>query len=151
MLESELSSSSKFSLLIKRKEMISDKGLRIRLHLGETPELADLPWEYLYRPQRREFLALSTERPIVRYFDLPETIKPLAITPPLRVLVMFSNPSDVDCLDVEKEWQKLKAAVGYIEERKLLILERMERATLSELQRRHLFAGVNFQNNRTFK
>ena len=114
----------------------SDKGLRIRLHLGETPELADLPWEYLYRPQRREFLALSTETPIVRYFDLPEMIKPLAVTPPLRVLVMLSNPSDVDCLDVEKEWQKLKAAVGYLEERKLLIVERMEHATLSELQRR---------------
>ena len=87
-------------------------------------------------PQRREFLALSTETPIVRYFDLAETVKPLAVTPPLRVLVMLSNPSDVDCLDVEKEWQKLKEAVGYLEERKLLIVERMHHATLSELQRR---------------
>ena len=111
-------------------------GLRVRLHLGDTPELADLPWEYLWQPERREFLALTTETPIVRYFDLPETVKPLAVTPPLRVLVMLSNPSDVDCLDVEKEWQQLKQAVGYLEERKLLILERLEKATLSKLQNR---------------
>ena len=111
-------------------------GLRLRLHLDDTPELADLPWEYLYQAKRREFLALSTETPIVRYFDLPETVKPLAVTPPLRVLVMLSNPSDVDCLDVEKEWQKLKEAVRYLEERNLLIVERLERATLSQLQNR---------------
>ena len=111
-------------------------GLRLRLYLDETPELADLPWEYLYQSQRREFLALSTETPIVRYFDLPETVKPLAVTPPLRVLVMLSNPSDVDCLDVEKEWQKLKDAVRFLEESKRLIVERLERATLSELQSR---------------
>lgn len=112
------------------------QGLRVRLHLGDTPELADLPWEYLWQPQRREFLALTTETPIVRYFDLPETIKPLAVTPPLRVLVMLSNPSDVDCLDVEKEWQQLKQAIAHLEERKLLIVERLEKATLSQLQNR---------------
>jgi hypothetical protein len=111
-------------------------GLRIRLRLGDTPELADLPWEYLYQQQHREFLALSAETPIVRYFELPETVKPLAITPPLRVLVMLSNPSDVDCLDIEKEWQKLKEAVAELEERKLLIVERLRKATLGELQAR---------------
>jgi hypothetical protein len=113
-----------------------DHGLRIRLHLGDTPELADLPWEYLWQPQRREFLALSNETPVVRYFDLPETVKPLAVKPPLRVLVMLSNPSDVDCLDVEKEWQKLNEALGYLEASKRLIVERLEKATLGNLQRR---------------
>ena len=64
----------------------AQRGLRIRLRLGETPELADLPWEYLYEAQRREFLALSKDTPVVRYFDLPDKVKPLAVTPPLRVL-----------------------------------------------------------------
>ena len=108
-------------------------GLRIRLRLEGTPELADLPWEYLYHSQRREFLALSAETPVVRYFDLPETVKPLAVTPPLRVLVMLSNPSDVDCLDIEREWGKLKEAVKDLEERKMLVVERMDKATLGEL------------------
>ena len=75
-------------------------------------------------------------RPIVRYFDLSETVKPLAVKPPLRVLVMLSNPSDVDCLDVEKEWQKLKTAVQELEANKRLILERLERATLTDLLHR---------------
>ncbi|MCX7669198.1 MAG: hypothetical protein N2439_03905, partial [Anaerolineae bacterium] len=42
-------------------------GLRIRLRLTATPDLADLPWEALYDSGRERFLALSTETPIVRY------------------------------------------------------------------------------------
>src|SRR4029078_3770976 len=33
-------------------------GLRIRLRLNSTPELADLPWEYLYNQTLNRFLAL---------------------------------------------------------------------------------------------
>jgi hypothetical protein len=47
------------------------KGLRIRLRLSEVPELANLPWEYLYDRSRDTFLALSSETPLVRYLDLP--------------------------------------------------------------------------------
>ncbi len=111
-------------------------GLRIRLRFGDAPELADLPWEYLYRPGRREFLALSVDTPVVRFFELEEARAPLPVTPPLRVLVMLSNPSDVDCLNVEDEWKKLKDAVRPLEDLKLLVVERLEKATLSELQRR---------------
>jgi hypothetical protein len=42
-------------------------GLRIRLRLTDVPELADLPWEYLYNPVLNRFLALSVTTPIVRY------------------------------------------------------------------------------------
>ena len=34
-------------------------GLRVRLRLSDSPELADLPWEYLYDRGSRRFLALS--------------------------------------------------------------------------------------------
>jgi TPR repeat protein len=110
--------------------------LRIRLHLGETPELADLPWEYLYQSRRKRFLARSDYFPVVRYFDLPGKQKPLAVTPPLRVLVMLSNPSDVESLEVEDEYKKLKEAVKALEEEKLLAVERLGRATLGALQER---------------
>ncbi len=62
-------------------------GLRLRLRLATVPELADLPWEYLYHPALNRFLSLSTETPLVRYLDLPERIQPLAVKPPLRLLV----------------------------------------------------------------
>src|SRR5262245_34125727 len=49
-------------------------GLRIRLRFANAPELADLPWEFLYNPSLDYFLGLSDETPLVRYFDLPEQI-----------------------------------------------------------------------------
>ena len=32
---------------------------RMRLRLADTPELAELPWEFLYDPRRDRFLAQS--------------------------------------------------------------------------------------------
>lgn len=110
--------------------------LRIRLHLGDTPQLANLPWEYLYQSRRKRFLARSEYFPVVRYFDLPGKEKPLAVTPPLRVLVMLSSPSDVPSLEVEEEYKKLKDAVKRLEEQNLLAVERLNTATLGELQDR---------------
>ena len=111
-------------------------GLRIRLRLTDTPELNDLPWEYLYDPARHCFLALSIETPIVRYLDLPERIRPLGVVPPLKVLVMISSPHDYPRLDVEGEWTRLHEALGHLEQQGLLVLERLDEATLVALQRR---------------
>ena len=107
--------------------------LRIRLHLAETPELANLPWEYLYHSRRKTFLARSEYFPVVRYFDLPER-ETLRVTPPLRVLVMLSNPSGTPSLEVEEEYKRLKNAVKRLEEQNLLAVERLAKATLGELQ-----------------
>jgi outer membrane protein assembly factor BamD (BamD/ComL family) len=112
-----------------------EAGLRIRLRLTDTPELADVPWEFLYNSALNRFFVLSVETPLVRYLDLPERIRPLAVKPPLKVLVMISNPSDYQQLDVEQEWTKLKKALGDMEQRGLVTLERLEEATLAALQR----------------
>jgi len=109
-------------------------GLRIRLRL-DAPELADIPWEYLYDTTHDRFLSLSRETPIVRYLDLPERIRPLSVKPPLRMLAMISSPDDFPPLDVEREWSKLTEAIGDLEGQGLLELERLEEATLSALQR----------------
>ena len=45
-----------------------------------VPELADLPWEYLYDRHAR-FLALSEWTPLVRYLELPGRVRPFAVTP----------------------------------------------------------------------
>jgi hypothetical protein len=111
-------------------------GLRIRLRLAAVPELADLPWEYLYNPALNRFLTLSAETPVVRYLDLPERIQPLPVKPPLRVLVMIASPSDYPALDVEQEWRKLSEALDDLERRGLVALERLEESTLAALQRR---------------
>lgn len=109
--------------------------LRIRLRLNGVPELANLPWEYLYNGSVNRFLALSDRTPVVRYLDLPERIRPLTVAPPLRALVMISSPADLQPLDVEQEWAKLKQALNDLEQRQLLTLERLDAASLPALQR----------------
>ncbi|MCD4670308.1 MAG: CHAT domain-containing protein, partial [Actinomycetia bacterium] len=109
-------------------------GLRIRLRLLDAPQLADVPWEYLYIPAHKRFLALSVDTPIVRYLRLSEGIKPLSVSLPLNVLVMISNAKDYPSLDVNREWDKLKEALCDLEHKGLIKLELLESATLSALQ-----------------
>ena len=119
-----------------REAQRQDTGLRIRMRLSDAPELADLPWEYLYNPTVNRFLALSKETPIVRFLDLPEPVRPLAVKPPLRVLAMVASPSDLPALDVEQEWARLHDALGDLHASQKVVIERLEKATLSALQRR---------------
>jgi len=112
-----------------------DAGLRIRLRLTDAPELNDLPWEFLLHPALNRFLALSAETPVVRYLDLPETIRPLGVKPPLEVLTVISSPTDYPQLDVESEWLRLRESLQDLEGRGLLVLRRLESPTLAHLQR----------------
>lgn len=111
-------------------------GLRVRLHLGKSPALADLPWEFLYNVGMNRFLGLSVETPVVRYLELPERIRPLTVKPPLRVLMMISSPTDYPQLDVKREADKMNGALAELEERGLISVERQDVATLAELQHR---------------
>lgn len=113
-----------------------EAGLRIKLRLTDTPELADLPWEYLYNPALNRFLALFKETPIVRFLETPERPRALVIPPPLKVLVMIASPSDAQPLDVRAECARLHSALGDLEQRGLVALEVLEDATLAALQRR---------------
>jgi hypothetical protein len=110
-------------------------GIRVRLRLAD-PALADLPWEFLYNPSVNRFLALSVQTPLVRYMDLPEVLQPIAITPPIRVLVMISSPTDYPTLDVEGEWRRLNESLADLIAAGTLSLDRLDEATLSALQRR---------------
>ena len=111
-------------------------GLRIRLILTDVPELADVPWEYLYDPSRAQFLSLSTKTPIVRYLDLSERVRPLAVRPPLRVLVMISSPADLPALDADQEWVRLNQALAELQAAGRVKLDLLEDATLPALQDR---------------
>ena len=113
-----------------------DTGLRLRLHLTGAPELADLPWEFLYDPSLNRFFVLSGKTPLVRFLDLPERIRPLAVQPPIRVLAMISTPSGFPPLDAAREWAKLEEAVADLRSQGLVAIERLDQATLAALQHR---------------
>jgi DNA-binding beta-propeller fold protein YncE len=112
-----------------------DAGLRIRLRLTDTPELAEVPWEFLFNSTSNRFLNLNPDTPLIRYLDLPMPVRPLTVTPPLRVLVMISSPTDFPQLDVGAEWDRLNAALGDLAKRGLVTITRLPNASLAGLQR----------------
>jgi hypothetical protein len=113
-------------------------GLRLRLRLSDTPELAELPWEFLYDRARNRFMCLSDRTPLVRFLEVPDPPRPLPVSPPLRVLVMISSPRDASFaeLDVEQEWTKLHGVLSGLEQAGMVQLERLETATLGALRQR---------------
>ena len=114
---------------------VAKKGLRIKLRLDKVPELADLPWEYLYDATREDFLALSTDTPIVRFLALPEPVQPLLAPSPLNLLAVLSSPKDYDTLDVQGEWRRLQDATRELRADNKLTLTRVEPPTFEALQR----------------
>ena len=110
-------------------------GLRIRLRLSAAPGLVHIPWEFLFDPLERRFVALSVDSPIVRFLDVHGTDRPYELEPPVRVLVVIASPTDFAPLQVEAEWTRLKEAVRDIEARGQITLERLTVPTLAELQR----------------
>lgn len=66
--------------------------LRIRLNLTDVPELASLPWEFLYNEKIGHFYSQFVETPIVRYLEIGERIEQLMVEGPLRMLAMVSKP-----------------------------------------------------------
>jgi hypothetical protein len=111
------------------------KGLRVRLRLSGVPELATLPWEFLYDTVNRRFIALSEWTPLIRYMDLPGRVRPLRIAPPLQILVLIAGPRDMPPLATDLEWAKLGEALESLEVSGRVRLSRAPTGTLSALQR----------------
>jgi hypothetical protein len=104
--------SSMRTLLRSSQEAADDRkwGLRIKLRI-EAPELAMLPWEFLYDPERDDYVSLASSRPLVRYISLDAPSDPLAIARPLRILGVIASPPGLRPLNVERERQRLERAV----------------------------------------
>jgi Tol biopolymer transport system component len=108
-------------------------GLRLRLRLNDAPAIAGLPWELLYDARSNNFLAQSERTPLVRFLDVPQVPRPIAVDGPLRVLAIISSPIDLDELDVEAEWARIKEALQPRTSTGMVVLDRLPSATLSEL------------------
>lgn len=119
-------------LHVSLSEVGEECGLRIQLNLSDVPELAALPWEYLYDPDLGPISRLS-KTPVVRYMDLKRPNRVLGIKLPLRILVMISSPDDYPSLDVEKEWSKLNRSLKELIDRRMVELVPLENATIPAL------------------
>jgi hypothetical protein len=108
-------------------------GLRIRLRV--PPELANIPWEYLYDRESAGFVSRSRGTALVRYVEMPRPVRPFPVSPPLRILAMISAPSDVPELQGDDEWDKLTAALADLTGQGMVRADRLPAGTLSALQR----------------
>jgi tetratricopeptide (TPR) repeat protein len=110
------------------------EGLRLKLRIL-PPELAALPWEFLYDTSQPEFVCLSSDTPIVRYLELPHPPPPLTVTPPLSILSMIANPKGLADLDVEQEKQRVEKAIEQLCTNGLIKLTWLPSSTWQALQR----------------
>ncbi len=89
------------------------EGLRLKLRISlEDPgvaRLANLPWELLHRD---EYLNLSKDTPIVRYLNVQKPFELLPFTPPLRILVVVSDPDGAAELDLDQERRSIERTWG---------------------------------------
>ena len=108
-------------------------GLRLKLRLQEVPELANLPWEFLFDSSLDRFLAQSNQTPIVRYIEMPERIKPITVNLPLHILVMISSPSDYLRLDVGRERSRLEETLEPLTKAGNVRVKWLENPTLTDL------------------
>jgi CHAT domain-containing protein len=118
------------------QEIAAQRNLGLRLKLRIRPlELAALPWELLYDPRQAEYICLSRNTPIVRYLELPQAVRPLIVTPPLRILGMIASPQDLPPLDVTREQRRVEEAIKDLLTRGLVEVSWLKDQTWRDLQR----------------
>ncbi len=93
-----------------REARQQSRGLRLKLRI-HPPELATLPWEFMYDQRQAEYVSLSRDHPIVRYLELPQSVQPLPVTPPLNILGLIASPCGLSALDIEHEKQRMEVAL----------------------------------------
>ena len=110
--------------------------LRIHLDLSNRSELESLPWEFLYNPERGKFVGLSLQSPLARYVGLHAQVLPVKAPTPLRMLTVLAGPSSYPRVDVDHEWIDLLDTIDFLGRDGKLIVERLSKPTLFDLQRK---------------
>ncbi|HEX5725719.1 MAG TPA: CHAT domain-containing protein, partial [Longimicrobiaceae bacterium] len=70
-------------------QMEENGGVRVRLDLDGAPQLARIPWEFLYFPSDERFLAPSLQSPLIRYLRSGAANPGLEVRLPVRVLAVL--------------------------------------------------------------
>jgi nucleoid-associated protein YgaU len=109
------------------------EGLRFLINTTDAPELAQLPWEFLYDPKQDDFLFSDKMKPVIRWLDVDQPAPTLVIKPPLRLLVAIAAPKDVPQLSIGAELSRLDGALQDLIAQGRVIATRLEHATLDRL------------------
>ncbi len=113
---------------------VNKHGLRLRLRFNDTPALVNIPWELMYDKEAHRFPCQLGKYPVIRFVEIAEPITPLAVTGPVRMIVVISSPSDHPQLNVEAEWDKLQGILAPLVESGRLQVDRLSTASLDLLR-----------------
>jgi hypothetical protein len=124
-------------LFVRAQERLgNDAGLRIRLRFrlddDEVGYLGTLPWELLCKPSA-EFLSTDLGTPVVREIQTPKRYTRLAVTPPLRILVVDSPTCEYDKAKQKQETDLLFEALQPLVDAKQVELRRLKEPRLDLL------------------
>ena len=110
------------ALFLSSRNEVERAGGRLRIVLRlHPPELAVLPWELLFSEHYGGYLCRRSS--IVRYVDAPEPVRPLTVTPPLRVLGMTALPGGLASLDADTEQRRLQQLLAPLQARGLITVD----------------------------
>ncbi len=109
------------------------EGLRFVINTTDAPDLARLPWEFLYSPSRDDFVFSDRMKPVVRWLDVDEPPPALSVAPPLRLLLAIAAPSEHPGLQVGDEIAHLDAALAELTASTQVETVRLEHTTLESL------------------
>ena len=133
--------------------------VRLRL-IFQSPELAALPWEFLYDEGTNSFLANNTQTVLSRYIDVPLLKRTLiGATLPLKALLVIASPSNLPKLDTDGEEKLIKEALQKHIEAGLIELDVLQSATSSNIRQKlrekpynvfHFIGHGKFENNQGY-
>ncbi len=121
------------SLYVASRQRARENDCALRLVLRvRPPELARLPWEFLFDPGQQDYLGLSM--PLVRYPEVLAPRQPLEVALPLRILGMVARPGDQHALEVGEEQRRLHTALEGLTREGLVELSWVAGQTYNALQ-----------------
>ncbi len=110
------------ALFLSSRNEVEQAGGRLRIALRlHPPELAVLPWELLFSEDYGGYLCRRSS--MVRYVDAPEPVRPMTVTPPLRVLGMTALPGDLAVLDADTEQRRMQQLLAPLQARGLIAVD----------------------------
>lgn len=123
------------------------QGLRLRLRISaedrQAEYLTTLPWEWLWDPVEKCFLATNRCTPVIRDFAVGAGDGRSLIEPPLRILVVDSSPIDEPSLELRKEMDRLAEVFGPLVESGQVELLGLEEKTRGALRDALLDEGIH--------
>ena len=135
------------------------QSVRLRL-IFESPDLASLPWEFLYDEQTNTFLGNNTETVLSRYIDVPLQKREIkAASLPLKVLVVISSPTDLATLDATGEENLIREALKQHTDAGQIELDVITEATTANIRQKlrekpynifHFIGHGDFQNEKGY-